>query len=93
MEQIEAELEQLGVTKGQRLPDNRLVIYINRRKWMCMLYPDLAPLYAEDRAFWRSVHKRTRAGETVPQAEIEAHAKYFNEQEKIIIESYERHDR
>ena len=68
--QVSAELRKIGITMGQRLPDGRVVAFINRTKWLCMQYPELIPLYDEDRAFWKDVRKRTRNGEDVPREEI-----------------------
>ena len=85
LELVKAELEKAGITVGQRLPDGRIVAFINSRKWLCMQFPELIPLYREDRAFWKAVRKRTRNGEDVPKSELEAHTKHFNEQfDKII---------
>ena len=82
---VKAELEKAGITVGQQLPDGRIVAFINSRKWLCMQYPALIPLFQEDRVFWKTVRKRSRNGEDVPKSEIEAHAKWFNEQfDKII---------
>lgn len=88
--QVAEDLQKAGITKGQMLPDGRMVVYINRRKWLCSLYPELIPLYEEDRAFWKEVRRRTRQGEDVPQREIEAHAKYFNQQFNAIMDKYEK---
>ena len=90
MSAVAAALWSEGIQLGRRLSDGSYVAYIHRRRWMCIQYPDLAPLYEEDRAFWKSVRKRTRQGEHVPMEEIETHAKQFNEQEKAIIAKYER---
>ena len=83
-------LKTIGITKGQLLPDGRMVVYINQRQWMCSQYPELVPVYQADRRFWKDVRKRTRAGETVSQEEIEAHAEAIREQVKNIIGTYER---
>ena len=90
--EVAEDLRKVGVTKGQKLPDGQYVIYITERKWMLMLYPALKDLYNEDRAFWKTVRKRTRNGEDVPQEEIKAHAEYFKQEEQRIIDSYERRD-
>lgn len=78
-------LKAVGITKGQILPDGRMVVYINQRQWLCQQYPELVPIYREDRRFWKEVRKRTRNGETVAQEEIQAHAERFKEQINKII--------
>ena len=88
-DEVAAKLREVGITMKQRLADGSYVAFINRDKWLLMQYPDLAPLFAEDRAFWKAVRKRTRNGETVPQTEIEAHAKEYNRQFELIISKYE----
>ena len=88
--QVAEELKQAGVTMGQRLPNGRYVVFINKRKWLIMCYPALEDLYHEDREFWRNVRRRTRNGEDVPREEIEAHAAYFKQEEQRIIDSYEK---
>ena len=90
MEEVQKALQELGITKGQRLDGGRMVVYINRRRWLCMQYPALEPLYAADRAFWKEVRRRTRNGEAVPQEEIEAHTAQFNKRFNQIIASYEK---
>lgn len=87
--QVAEELRASGITMGQRLPDGRYVAYVDRKKWLCIQYPELAALYAEDREFWRDVRRRQRRGEDVDQAEIYAHAKSFNQQFDEIIARYE----
>ena len=88
--QVTKVLNDMGITVGQKLPDGKFVAYINRRKWLGMLYPDLIPLFQEDRRFWKTVRQRTKAGEVVSQSELEAHAKDYNQQFNEIIERYER---
>ena len=87
--QVAGELREAGITLGQRLADGRYVAYIDRKRWLCMQYPELAALYAEDREFWRDVRRRTRRGEDVDHAEIYAHAKYFNQEFDAIVKRYE----
>ena len=87
--QVAGELREAGITMGQRLADGRYVAYVDRKKWLCAQYPELAELYAEDREFWRGVRRRTRGGEDVDQAEIYAHGKYFNERFDEILKRYE----
>ena len=88
--QVAEDLRKAGITKGQMLQDGKMVAYINRRKWLCGLYPELIPLYEEDRAFWKSVRKRNRQGEEVDSAEIYAHSKYFNQRFDEIMKKYEK---
>ena len=61
--QVAEALRSAGITVGQRLEDGRVVVFINRRKWLCMQYPELIPIYEDDRMFWKSVRKRTRNGD------------------------------
>lgn len=84
-EKVAEALKAIGITKGQILPDGRMVVYINQRQWLCNQYPELVPVYQADRRFWRAVRKRTQAGETVSEEEINEHAKAFREQVKKII--------
>ena len=88
--QVAEALRSAGITVGQRLEDGRVVVFINRRKWLCMQYPELIPIYEDDRMFWKSVRKRTRNGEEVSKEEIEAHAKEFNERFNKVMEKYEK---
>ena len=89
---IGEELAQAGITMGRRLPDGRYVAYVNKRIWLCQQYPELIPVYQEDRAFWRNVRKRCRNGEDVPREELQAHAKKFKEQLNEIIDQHEREE-
>ena len=85
--QIASDLQQCGITLGQKLPDGRYVAYVNKRIWLCQQYPELIPVYQEDRAFWRNVRKRYRNGEDVPKEELQAHAKHFKDQLERIVNS------
>ena len=87
--QVAEDLRKVGITMKQRLPDGSYVAFISSRKWLCMQYPDLIPLYEEDRDFWKSVRARARNGEDVPQEEIYAHGLWFNEQFDKIMSKYE----
>ena len=87
--QVAEELRSCGVTVGRRTDDG-FVCWIDRKKWLCRLYPELVPLYQEDRRFWKEIRKRRRNGESVSDAEIEAHAKEFNKQFDAIMSKYER---
>ena len=83
--QVTEELNNMGITVGQKLPNGQLVAYINQRTFLARLYPDLIPVFQEDRRFWKSVRARTRAGEEVPKSEIEAHAKEYQRKFNEII--------
>ena len=87
--QVAEDLRKSGIVLHRRLTDGAYVAFVPHRRWMVMHYPALEPLYREDREFWRDVKRRTRDGEEVPQAEIEAHAEWFKKREQQIIESYE----
>ena len=87
--QVAEDLRKSGIVLHRRLTDGAYVAFVPHRRWMVMHYPALEPLYREDREFWRDVKRRTRGGEEVPQAEIEAHAEWFKKREQQIIESYE----
>ena len=83
-------LRKIGIVLHRSIGENRYVAFIPRKKWLCMMYPELIPLYEQDRAFWRDVRKRTRNGEEVDPAEIYAHGQHFNEQFDLIMKKYER---
>ena len=79
----------------RRYKNGSTTIFINRRNYLLALYPDLEPLYTADRAFWKSIRKRTRNGEeqSLLRDEIKAHATWLKNEEKRIISTYETHDR
>ena len=90
LHQVQKDLQRQGYVVGQRLADGVYVVYAHRRKWMALLYPDLATLYEQDREFWKRVRRRKRNGEDISPDEIQAHAEQFKQQEKEIIDRYER---
>ena len=88
--QVADDLRKSGIVLHRRLSDNSYVAFVPGRKWLCMQYPELIPLYKEDQAFWKSVRKRNRQGEEVDPEEIYAHGKYFNQRFDEIMKKYER---
>ena len=88
--QVADDLRKSGIVLHRRLSDNRYVAFVPGRKWLCSQYPELIPLYEEDRVFWKSVRKRNRQGEEVDSSEIYAHGKYFNQRFDEIMKKYEK---
>ena len=90
--QVNEEIERMGLTRGQRLPDGSRVVYYNPRKQLAALYPELVPLFQDERRFWKQVRKRTRNGEDVPESELKAYADDFKRQFNEILDTYENNN-
>ena len=84
-------LAEQGITMGQRLANGSYVVFINRKRWLCMQFPELVAVYKIDRVFWKTVKKRNKTDDPVSKAEIEAHMAWLkSEEERIMGKEEER---
>ena len=57
----------------------------NSLKMACMQFPELVSVYKIDRAFWKTVRKRSKTDDPVSKAEIEAHMAWLKAEEERIM--------